>query len=140
MSTPTTNYAFQKPVVGGESNAWGTELNANWDSIDSILHTVSGVASAALPAATYTAAGILTLVKTVDGSGSGLDADTVDGKDSTYFQSASNINTGTLATARLLASGAGTPLRWTNAVSSANVTVSTSAPAGGANGDLWLQY
>ena len=109
MSTLTTNYSFQKPVVGGESNAWGTELNANWDSIDSILHTVSGVAECRpAPAASYTTARRARLKNHQDGgrqSSSGLDADTIDGKDSTYFQSASNINTGTLATARLLASG-----------------------------------
>lgn len=36
-----------------------------------------------------------------DGSGSGLDADLLDGKDSTFFQNASNINAGTIAEARL---------------------------------------
>lgn len=36
-----------------------------------------------------------------DGTGSGLDADLLDGLDSTYFRNATNINTGTLAEARL---------------------------------------
>ena len=49
----------------------------------------------------YTAADVLTKIKTVDGAGSGLDADTLDGANSTFFTNASNINTGTLATARL---------------------------------------
>lgn len=35
------------------------------------------------------------------GSGSGLDADLLDGLDSTYFRNATNLNAGTLATARL---------------------------------------
>jgi hypothetical protein len=43
------------------------------------LDAVSSVANAALPASSYTAADVLTKIKTVDGSGSGLDADTVDG-------------------------------------------------------------
>jgi len=49
----------------------------------------------------YTASDVLTKIKTVDGAGSGLDADTLDGANSTFFTNASNINTGTLATARL---------------------------------------
>lgn len=40
---------------------------------------VDAVAAAALPAASYTAADVLAKLKTVDGGGSGLDADTVDG-------------------------------------------------------------
>lgn len=39
----------------------------------------------ALLASSYTAADVLAKLKTVDGSGSGVDADTVDGKDSTAF-------------------------------------------------------
>jgi|GEM_PF-4782702 len=42
-----------------------------------------------------------------DGSGSGLDADLLDGQDSAYYRSASNINAGTLADARLPTSLAG---------------------------------
>lgn len=49
----------------------------------------------------YTAADVLTKIKTVDGAGSGLDADTLDGSNSSFFTNASNINTGTLGTARL---------------------------------------
>jgi hypothetical protein len=43
-------------------------------------------ADAALPASSYTAADILTKLKTVDGSGSGLDADLLDGNSSAYFR------------------------------------------------------
>lgn len=49
----------------------------------------------------YTAADVLTKIKTVDGAGSGLDADTLDGANSTFFTNASNISTGTLGTGRL---------------------------------------
>jgi hypothetical protein len=49
----------------------------------------------------YTAADVLTKIKTVDGAGSGLDADTLDGLNSSFFSNASNISTGTLSTARL---------------------------------------
>ena len=40
----------------------------------------------ALPAADYTAADVLTKLKTVDGAGSGLDADLLDGNSSAYFR------------------------------------------------------
>lgn len=49
----------------------------------------------------YTAADVLTKIKTVDGAGSGLDADTLDGSNSSFFTNASNISTGTLGTGRL---------------------------------------
>jgi len=45
----TTNYSFNKPTVGGSANSWGTDLNANWDSIDSTLHNALTGASAIAP-------------------------------------------------------------------------------------------
>lgn len=49
MADPVTpNYSFNLPTVGGDDNVWGDFLNANWSSIDTILWSVSGVASAAL--------------------------------------------------------------------------------------------
>ena len=33
----TTNYSFTLPTVGGSSDQWGTNLNANWTSIDTLL-------------------------------------------------------------------------------------------------------
>jgi hypothetical protein len=44
------------------------------------------LATNALPAASYTAADVLTKIKTVDGAGSGLDADLLDGQSSAYFR------------------------------------------------------
>jgi len=43
-----------------------------------------------------TAEEALNLLKTVDGSGSGLDADLLDGQEGSYYRNASNINNGTL--------------------------------------------
>lgn len=136
MGTPTTNYGWLKPTIGADSTTWGTELNGSLDGIDSTVHTVSGVASAALPAASYTAADVLAKIKTVDGSGSGLDADTVDSHDSTYFTNASNITSGNLPVSQLPV----TALRLSNTTLSASVTFSATAPSGGQNGDIWLQY
>jgi hypothetical protein len=33
----TTNYSFTKPEVGASEDSWGDKLNANWDSVDSLL-------------------------------------------------------------------------------------------------------
>lgn len=33
----TTNYAFIKPLVGGSDNAWGGNLNDNFDKLDKLL-------------------------------------------------------------------------------------------------------
>lgn len=50
----------------------------------------------ALPASSYTAADVLTKIKTVDGAGSGLDADLLDGQSSAYFRINIYDATGTL--------------------------------------------
>ena len=33
----TTNYAFNKPTVGGNESTWGGLLNDNWDALDVLL-------------------------------------------------------------------------------------------------------
>ena len=48
-------------------------------------------ADAALPSASYTAADVLTKIKTGDGSGSGLDADLLDGQSSAYYATAASV-------------------------------------------------
>jgi hypothetical protein len=47
--------------------------------VDDNFNNINAQVNAALPAASYTAADVLAKLLTVDGSGSGLDADTVDG-------------------------------------------------------------
>ena len=61
----------------------GLGTAATTDSTAYATAAQGALADAALPASSYTAADVLTKVKTVDGSGSGLDADTVDGLHST---------------------------------------------------------
>jgi hypothetical protein len=44
MATTTTTYSFQKPTVGGDEDAWGGYLNANWDSVDNLLDGTTAIA------------------------------------------------------------------------------------------------
>ncbi len=44
--TTTANYGWTKPTVNGDSNTWGTTLNADLDSIDSTVKTVSNTVTA----------------------------------------------------------------------------------------------
>ncbi len=37
MATNTTNNYFSKPAVGGDTDTWGSTLNTNWDTVDSVL-------------------------------------------------------------------------------------------------------
>jgi hypothetical protein len=160
--TTTANYTWTKPEVGGSPDTWGTKWNTNLDGIDTTVKAISNVAStaqstataaqttanAALPASSYTASDVRTKLLTVDGVGSGIDADLLDGQDGSYYSglastaqtnaqvfaaNASNLSSGTVNIARLPAS----VLR--NAYSSAAVTVSTAAPSGGSDGDVWLK-
>ena len=54
-----------------------------------------------LDAVNYNATDILSKLKTVDGTDSGLDADYLDGQHGSYYRNADNINAGTLAKERL---------------------------------------
>jgi hypothetical protein len=64
----TTRYALIKPEVGAASNTWGGSLNSNFDTLDSNIWTISGVAnsaqtiaSAAMPKSGGTFTGNITL-------------------------------------------------------------------------------
>lgn len=59
--TYTTYYNLTKPQIGGDPDTWGTLLNANFDTIDSTMHSISTVANAALPTTGGTLTGALTL-------------------------------------------------------------------------------
>jgi hypothetical protein len=61
-----------------------TELNY----VDGVTSNIQTQLDAKLASASYTAADVLTKIKTVDGTGSGLDADTLDGNEATAFATA----------------------------------------------------
>jgi hypothetical protein len=67
----------------------------------SYYQDASNLNSGTIPSARLSASGLLTLIKTVDGSGSGLDADKLDGQEGSYYRNADNLNAGTVGRARL---------------------------------------
>ena len=78
MSTNTKWYGLKKPEQEDFYDI--DDFNENADIIDEQLKVISEAAGSALPASSYTAADVLAKIKTVDGSGSGLDADLFKGK------------------------------------------------------------
>jgi len=71
---------------------------ATYQTIDierAALANTNAYIATKLDTASYTASDVLTKIKTVDGSGSGLDADTLDGNDSAYFGTAADVTTQT---------------------------------------------
>jgi hypothetical protein len=107
-----------------------------------------------LPASQYTANDVLNKLKTIDGAGSGLDADLLDGKHASDFLLAS----AKAADADKLdgVDGANYVRRDVNQTMAAiltaqnntsyttrqvrNITLSTANPSGGGNGDIWIKY
>lgn len=78
--TTTTNYGWTKPEVGASTDAWGTKLNADLDSIDTKVKEVEDEINAKV-----TTSGLLAAMLAVDGAGSNLDADKLDGQQGAYF-------------------------------------------------------
>ena len=80
-------------VDGCTVNNSGTSSTDLWTA--SKINTELGTK---LPTTSYTAADILTKIKTVDGSSSGLDADLLDGQHGSYYNNGDNIVWGTTNT------------------------------------------
>ena len=95
IGTTAPNYKLD---VNGSLNA--TTIYQNGSTLDSLLGTKLNTSS-------YTAADVLTKLKTVDGSGSGLDADTLDGYDSSLIMKYGGNWTSTTDTAGIFAFGFG---------------------------------
>jgi hypothetical protein len=93
LTTPTFNYEVTMPSfkIGVTSvTATGVEMNY----LVGVTSGIQAQINAKLASASYTAADVLTKLLGVDGAGSGLDADLLDGHSSTYFQVANADSTG----------------------------------------------
>lgn len=52
----TTNYSWNLPTVGGSEDTWGTQLNANWTALDTLLGGTNATEFEILDGATITTA------------------------------------------------------------------------------------
>ena len=146
MST-TTNFSFNLPSVGGDANAWGTKLNSNWTSLDSILNgvgtdiNIDGITADALT---------LTAVVSIDVNGSITEEVYSAGASGTVDIAASNgtiqtiAMTGNVTITDSLATGQFVTLQ-ISSVGSDSITWPTmqwvygSAPSLHATNDNWVQ-
>lgn len=93
LTTPTFNYEVTMPSfkIGATSvTATGAEMNY----LVGVTSAIQTQINAKLASASYTAADVLTKLLGVDGTGSGLDADKLDGHETSYFQVANAASTG----------------------------------------------
>ncbi|MCI1615970.1 MAG: hypothetical protein LKH86_24710, partial [Heyndrickxia oleronia] len=119
-----------------------TEFDAhNNDTVRHVTQADKDKWNAMLPAANYTSADVLNKIKTVDGSGSGLDADTLDGKDSSAFaqRAFSNVKVGSTTVAAdsptdTLELVAGSNVTLTPDATNDKVTISANVPVSSVNG------
>ena len=65
--------------------------STEFDYIDGVTSNIQTQLNAKLASSSYTAADVLTKIKTVDGAGSGLDADLLDGQSSAYYATAASV-------------------------------------------------
>jgi hypothetical protein len=92
--------------IGGAVTASHTELNYLVGVTSAIQTQLNGKAASSHTHGNgdltgYTAADVLAKLLTVDGAGSGLDADLLDGQSSAFYQNAGNLNAGSVPDARI---------------------------------------
>lgn len=108
----TVTHRFVSPLADGpnedqvQPSNWNDTHNVtiNWGDLEGTLSDQIDLQSALddkLDSSSYTASDVLTKLLTVDGSGSNLDADLLDGQHGSYYQNASNLNSGTVSNDRL---------------------------------------
>ena len=103
----TANASFRlAPLSVGSITATtsnvGTVQTGTWNgSVISTTYTTAKITTVGGQTGAISNTQLLNFLITVDGAGSTLDADLLDGQQGSYYQNANNINAGTLAVARL---------------------------------------
>lgn len=159
----TPNYSWAYPTVNADADTWGTILNNMAIAIDASLKTVDDSVAAKLAKASNlsdlasastarTNLGLGTAaVAAASGSGNLAAVQTAtDNQVAVFSGTNGNITAGGKSVAQLLVGAnnlsdvASSTTSRTNlglgSIATHNVTISTSAPSGGSNGDIWLQY
>lgn len=137
---PTGFYYCNSPTNSPvSSNGWLLQQRLGEDYVTQLYSTISGSVYRRIKNETWgswiklydesnlptmTASDILTSIKTVDGSGSGLDADLLDGQHGSYYSNAANL-TGTFGGAITTS----TKANFNAGLSASTVTVGSTAPA-----------
>ena len=89
------NVSATNRILGRDSSGAGVIEEITPANLRTMINVEDGAT------ADQTASEILTLIKTVDGNGSGLDADRLQDVDAAFLRNASNLNSGTISDARL---------------------------------------
>lgn len=135
ITSPTSgNTLIYDAVAGVWKNAnitGGTGLSVT-NGAGTIALANTGVTSVNGVTGAVTATNLLDAIKTVDGAGSGLDADTLDGNSSAFFYPASNpngytTNTGTVTSVSATA-GTGISVSGSPITTSGTLTITNTAP------------
>jgi hypothetical protein len=147
----TTNYSWQVPVNAGSVDTWGLIINATLEDVDSVVFTNAGLAAqksanlsdlaSASTARTNLGLGTSAVVNT---GTSGATIPLCNGANtwaaSQVFSAAATFSSTVAVGGLVTRTGQGGHLFHNNSARpSGAITVSTSTPSGGSNGDIWLR-
>ena len=156
LGTPTTNYGWTKPTVGGDADAWGGMINTDLDGIDSVVHGIQ-TSIPTVPAASATAP-VMDGTATAGSSAAWSRGDHVHPSDTTKYntsnpsgyQTAGQVSASIAAAAYVLPTAStsilggvrvdGTTIAINSGVISAagaSITVSDTPPSSPSPGALW---